>query len=121
MSALLYFFGGRLYFLFINDPVVLHKGEMILKFFAPTYITYVCIEILSGALRGVGDSVIPTLMTCAGVCVLRTLWNFVMLPRYPRLETVMISYPISWVLTSVLFILYYLRFSRMRKLREQDR
>ena len=121
MSALLYFFGGRLYFLFINDPAVLHKGEMILKFFAPTYITYVCIEILSGALRGVGDSVIPTLMTCAGVCVLRTLWNFVMLPRYPRLETVMISYPISWVLTSVLFILYYLRFSRMRKLREQDR
>ena len=119
LSTALYCFGGRVYLLFIDDPSVLEKGEEILRFLVPTFFTYVSIEILSGTLRGIGDSIIPMLLTCGGVCVLRVVWIFAMVPHFPRLETVMASYPLSWVITSLLFVLYYNCFSRMRRLPRQ--
>ena len=73
------------------------------------YFTYVCIEILAGAARGCGCSLAPMLMTCGGVCVLRVAWIFILLPLRPELSTVLVSYPASWVFTSVLFIFYYLQ------------
>lgn len=121
LSVLLYCFGNKVYLLFINDPAVLLKGEEILKFLVPTFFTYVCIEILSGTLRGVGDSIVPMLMTCCGVCVMRVVWIFVMVPIFPDMRTVIVSYPISWSLTSLLFILYYNCFSRMHRLPKTGR
>lgn len=116
MSTVLYCFGGRVYLLFIDDPTVIARGQEILRFLVPTFFTYVSIEILSGTLRGIGDSIIPMLLTCGGVCLLRVVWIVIMVPLFPRLETVMVSYPLSWVITSFLFVLYYNCFSRMRHL-----
>lgn len=116
LSVVLYCFGNKVYLLFIDDPVVIAKGEEILRFLAPTLITYVCIEIFSGTLRGIGDSIIPMIITCGGVCVLRVAWIFIMVPILPSLKTVMFSYPLSRSITSLLFIVYYRFFSRMRKL-----
>ena len=47
----------------------------ILHFLVPAFVTYLCIEIYSGALRGVGDCWIPMIMTALGVCVLRVVWD----------------------------------------------
>lgn len=121
LSAVLYCFGNQVYRLFIDDPVVIAKGEEILRFLVPTFITYICIEILSGTLRGIGDSIIPMLMTCGGVCVLRVVWIFIMVPVIPDIKTVIVSYPISWSITSLLFILYYNCFSRMKHLPKTGR
>ena len=77
----------------------------------PTFFTYVCIEILSGALRGVGDSLVPMLMTCTGVCLLRVLWVLIAVPISHQIQTLLFSYPLSWVITSILFLIYY-RYSR---------
>ena len=73
----------------------------------PYYFTYVCIEILAGAARGCGCSLAPMLMTCGGVCVLRVLWVWFIVPLKPVIDTILYSYPISWTLTALLFIFYY--------------
>ena len=81
----------------------------------PFYITFVLIEMLSGAARGAGDSLIPTIITCFGVCVLRVAWILIAVPLYPDVKTVIYSYPITWILTSVLFLIYYLQGGWLRR------
>ena len=44
---------------------------VMVRLLVPFYITYVAIEIISGAVRGAGDSILPMFITCVGICVLR--------------------------------------------------
>ncbi len=120
MSVVLYIFGSQVYLLFIDDPDVISRGEEILRFLVPTFFTYVCIEILSGALRGVGDSVVPMLMTCTGVCVLRVVWVLIAVPISHQIQTLLVSYPLSWTVTSILFLIYYKRSRYMRRMPAVD-
>lgn len=102
--------GGRFFLgLFTDDPGVADIGMSIIHVIAPTYITYICIEILGGTARGCGDSIIPMLLTCFGVCVLRVIWILGIVPNHRDLATVAFSYPLTWTVTSVMFIVYYLR------------
>lgn len=54
------------------------------------------------------------LITCGGVCVLRVVWIFAVLPLHHTMPTLIASYPITWAITSVLFIIYYLHGGWMR-------
>lgn len=107
ISTVLLLCGPLVFRLFTEDSIVIDKGVAILRFMVPCYLTYICIEILSGAVRGAGNALIPMVMTCFGVCVLRIVWIFTAVPKWNSMTTVMMSYPITWVTTSVLFILYY--------------
>lgn len=115
ISVILYVFGGYIYQLFTDDAVVMEKGVEILHFMVPFFITYICIEILSGALRGVSDCWIPMLITCLGVCVVRVLWILFAVPHNMTMKMVLVSYPLTWILTSVSFVIYYRFFSKLKK------
>lgn len=117
LSLLLYQFGQYIYLLFTTDTEVIAKGVEILHFLVPTLITYVCIEILSGALRGIGDCWIPMIMTALGVCLLRVVWIVVAVPLYPDIKTICFSYPLTWTVTSILFLVYFKWFSKIRKMK----
>lgn len=107
MSILLYFGAPYIYALFTKDTMVIQKGMEIVHFMVPTFITYIFIEIFSGSLRGMGNSFIPMVMTSLGVCALRIIWLLIAVPIWPDMITVLFSYPLTWVVTSVLFIFYY--------------
>lgn len=109
LSAVLLLLGGALFRLFTDDAKVVEQGVVVLRLLVPTYATYICIEILAGAMRGAGDSLIPTLLTLFGVCLLRIVWVMGIAPAYNSLSVVLLSYPITWVVTSAMFIVYYLR------------
>lgn len=115
ISVILYVFGGYIYQLFTDDVAVMEKGVEILHFMVPFFITYICIEILSGALRGVSDCWIPMLITCLGVCVVRVLWILFAVPHNMTMKMVLVSYPLTWILTSVSFVIYYRFFSKLKK------
>ena len=59
--------------------------------------------------RGAGKVLVPVILTCGGVCILRITWMFAVLPVFPGIETIMLSYPVSWGITAVLFVIYYIR------------
>ena len=102
--------GGRIFFgMFTNDPDVVSIGLGMMKVISPSYVTYICIEILGGTTRGCGDAIPPMLMTAAGVCILRVAWVLIAVPLRPEISTVAFSYPLTWSVTSLLFIVYYLR------------
>ena len=115
--TLLIFFGGRFVIqLFTDDATVMATSQSIIRFMVPYFATYVCIEILSGALRGSGDSLRPMVITILGVCGVRVAWIWIVVPMMQTFESVMISYPISWTLTSILFVIYYKWLSALRNL-----
>ncbi len=114
ISAFFMLTAKYLYLLFTPDPDVVSAGLEMLYFLVPTYITYTSIEILSGAIRGTGDSFIPMVMTGAGICLLRILWLVGVVPFRREITTVLASYPVTWVVTSILFILYY-KYGKWRK------
>lgn len=109
MTALILAVGRPMLGMFTDDAHVVETGMSIIRLIVPTWITYLCIEILSGAMRGAGDSLMPTLMTLTGVCLMRVFWVTVVVPRMHQLPVLMLSYPITWVITSCMFIVYYLR------------
>ncbi|HBL85081.1 MAG: MATE family efflux transporter [Clostridiales bacterium GWF2_38_85] len=116
ISIILYFFGIYLLYLFTKDSDVIEKGMIILRYLVPTYITYVCIEIYSSSLRGMGSTLIPLIMTGIGVCVLRVVWLFTAVPINPDFRTILFSYPLTWAATSIMFIIYYQIFVRKQKI-----
>ena len=115
ISIFLGIFGEYVYLLFTNEESVIQLGLILLKVFCPFYFTYVCIEILSGAIRGTGNALVPMILTCVGVCVLRIVWIYTVVPVHHTLETVAASYPVTWAVTSILFIIYYTRGKWLKK------
>ena len=109
LSAVLLAIAKPMLGLFSDDAQVIEIGLSIVYLIVPTYITYLFIEILSGAMRGAGDSLIPTIMTLTGVCLLRVFWVTVVVSAHHELKVLLMSYPITWIVTSAMFLVYYLR------------
>lgn len=107
ISAMMLLFGTHIYQLFTTEAPVIEIGMHMMRLMAPAYAIFVFIEILSGALRGIGDVMIPMLMTCGGVCVLRVLWVLFAVPLNPTIDMIIYSYPVSWTLTALMFVFYY--------------
>ncbi len=113
------FLGQYVFMLFTTDTSVIDIGMGIMRIMLPGYTIYVFIEILAGALRGTGDVIIPMIITCGGICVLRVVWILIAMPMRPQISTIIFSYPISWIITAVLFILYYTFRQRQQIRREK--
>lgn len=75
----------------------------------PWYTLYVFIEVLPGALRGVGDVIGPAIITLVGICAMRIIWLVGALELSPTIGSILFSYPVTWILTSLAFIFYYWR------------
>lgn len=108
-SALILLGGPFILRLFTPDQTVIDICMGMIRIIAPAYVTYICIEVLSGTCRGCGDAFMPMLLTCAGVCVMRVVWIAVSSAFFPSVSAICFSYPLTWSITSILFILYYRR------------
>ena len=108
LIVFLMLFRVPLFRLFTQDPSVIRIGSDMLALITPCYIFFVFIEVLAGAPRGMGHVMIPTLITLLGVCVLRLIWIAVVLQISPTVNAIIYSYPVTWIATAVLFIIYYL-------------
>lgn len=117
LSILLLLFMEPLLRFFTGDETVIAIGQNFFWVLAPSYFTYVFIEILSGAIRGAGESFQPMLITCFGVCGLRIIWLALVgfIPAMHSMQMVAMNYPITWVIAAAVFIVYYLRMNWLRR------
>lgn len=109
LSFVIYLTGPYLFPLFSTDAQVNRIGVDMMRYLSRFYVLYVCIEIFSSVLRGVGDTLVPMLLCGIGVCLLRSAWILLVMPIHNNMYTVMFSYPLSWVVTSIAFIVSTLR------------
>lgn len=112
LSGVMLLFGPYLLRLFTTDATIIDIGMQIAHIIAPSYCLFIFIEILSSSLRGMGNVMVPMLMTCFGVCVLRIIWIFFFIPENFSVTSILLSYPISWGITGVLFIVYFLFYQK---------
>ena len=93
--------------LFTNDPHVLEYGKirmhnaLVIQFIAASY------EVTASAMRGMGKSIAPTLITIFGTCILRMVWVFAVLPHFNDFKHLMWVYPVSWTLTGIMMLILY--------------
>lgn len=107
ISALLVVFVEPLARFFINDDGVTAYTAKMVHFIAPFYLFYSIVDNTSGAIRGSGESFRPMLLTLLGTCVFRIFWLFWVVPVHHTIETMLFVYPVTWILTAVLFVLYH--------------
>lgn len=114
MSAFVIVLREPLFRIFVESREAVAVGCRMLLIISPFYIVNIYIENYSGALRGVGDTLMPMLFSVFGICVFRILYLGLFFPLFPTLECLCAMYPVSWVLTNTLYMIYYP--IRMRKL-----
>lgn len=117
MSGVILLTGQHLIRLFTQDEGVIAISLMIMHCNVPLYVSFVPIDLLSGGMRGMGNSLAPMLIICFGVCIFRVVWLFTAVPLNNNIITIVLSYPISWILTSIVMIIYYLHWSKKAGLR----
>jgi len=115
LSVLICIFGRQLLGLFVNDTAVIDIGQQIIWAISPFYITYVTVEILSGTIRGTGDTVKPVIIIAVCTCLFRMIYVPLCNYLYLTIRHVSYCYAITWTLSSIVFIIYYLRGNWLRR------
>jgi len=93
--------------LFTDDPNVVQATSTVMLWIIPFYIIWTFLEVINGLLRGVGDVMIPTIISCVGIALFRVIWIAVVFRFFPTLEVVTLSYGTSWILTVTALMIYY--------------
>ena len=116
LSLILLKWGKGLLLIFVEDTEVIDIGVQMINFLAPFYVTFVGVEIFSGVLRGMGSAFVPMVITLSGVCLLRVAWILTAFPIHRTIETIEASYPITWITTTILYLIYYLYYVKKHRI-----
>lgn len=104
--------------LFTDDVSLLPNIQAFLWLMVPGFYGFIIAQVLTGAVRGTGETLKPMLIVLVGVCVLRVVWNYTAVVAFPGPTTVAMAYPVSWWFTGLVSLAYY-RFGGWRKRLEQ--
>ena len=116
LAAIILIFAEPLLNFFNSDPNVIELGKIRLLYIVTPQIISVIMEMISGALRGYGISLAPAIITLIGVCGVRITWLYTVFLQYPTYETLMIVYPTSWLVTTVILCIAYRFYMKHLKL-----
>ena len=103
-----YFFGNYILRIYTSDAEVIKCGLEILSI--PTVPYFLCgiMDLFPGALRGMGYSAVPMILSVIGTVGMRVLWIYVVFPLNRSLYVLFISYPASWGITIVMQVICYI-------------
>lgn len=109
VSSILVIFRTPLMKIFTSEKDVIFYGTKMIVILAPFYVIFSVTEVLSGAIRGSGTAVPIMIITLIGMFIIRLGWIFTAMPMYKTIDIICWSYPISWVFTCILTLIYYFK------------
>lgn len=114
LGNLVVLFAKPLLSLYTDSPAVVEAGVVRLNIICTIYFLCGMMDVMVGALRGLGYSIAPMIVSLLGACVFRLFWiaTVFQIDRFHTIETVYISYPISWTLT---FLAHLVTFTIVRR------
>lgn len=106
-----YLFGAELMHIYTKSSKVIECGVDIMLYTTVTYFLCGIMDLLPGALRGMGHSTVPMILSVIGTVGTRIVWIYVIFPCHRSLDFLFISYPVSWLLTIVMQVIcfYFVR------------
>ncbi len=102
-----YLAGDVLLKLYSPDEEVIQYGVLRLLYICTTYALCGMMDVMVGAIRGMGYGVMPMLVSLTGACLFRVVWIMTVFRAYHSLEVLYVSYPISWALTFAVHLLCF--------------
>lgn len=102
VSLLAYVLGPTLLSIYITDsPEAISYGMIRLAYICFTYFLCGFMDVSTSVIRGMGASLVPMIISVAGICGIRILWIYTVfaLPAFHTLGCLYLSYPISWLIT----------------------
>lgn len=111
-TLLFVLFAKPLAAIFSRDPHVLDYAVRRMHILITFEILNMSIEILSGAMRGFGYAIVPTLVAIFGICVSRIVWVFTIAKMIHSYEVLLYCYPVSWLLTALASLIAYKHLTR---------
>lgn len=102
-----YMCGGEILKVYTEDPEVIRCGVEILSITTVPYFLCGIMDLFPGALRGMGHSGVPMILSIIGTVGTRIVWIFWIFPQHRSLYTLFISYPASWFITIVLQVICF--------------
>lgn len=112
-----YIFGHQLLGIYTSDAEVIACGIEIFLYTTVTYFLCGLMDLFPGAMRGMGYSFVPMIISIIGTVGLRIVWIFWVFPNNRSLDVLFISYPASWILTIAMQVTCFL-FVRKRVFRK---
>lgn len=105
-----WFFNEPLLGLYTNSAQVVEAGRVRLSIIAIPYALCGMMEVVVGSLRGLGKSVMPMIVSLMGACVFRLVWlaTVFQIQQFHTIEVIYISYPISWILTTLVHFICFI-------------
>lgn len=113
MTTLVLIFGRNLLGIFTHNPEVIALGMIRIFWVVLPQPICVVMDTLSGCMRGYGYSMPPAMVTLIVICSVRLIWVYTAFPLSPTYETLMMVYPLSWIITMFGLIGLYIRHQRM--------
>ncbi len=106
-----YFFGPEILKIYTKDSEVIQCGMEIMAYTTVPYFLCGIMDLFPGALRGMGHSAVPMILSVIGTVGTRIVWIFGIFPNHRSLSVLFISYPASWILTIVMQVIcfYFVR------------
>lgn len=109
MGSLVYIFAPQIVGIFTTDPAAIASGVMRTRSLAFFYGFCGLMETIPQTVRGMGSSLIPSIIAIATICILRIFWVYVVFRIYPDYVILNLSFPVAWVLAVLVQGSYYLR------------
>ena len=113
-----FFAGNYLLRIYSSDPEVISYGLLRMSTICTTYFLCGVMDTMVGSLRGLGYSVLPTIVSLTGACGLRVVWIFTIFAMDRTLFILYLSYPISWAVTAAVHVICFV--IATRKLPKKD-
>ena len=113
--------GGTLLSIYITDsPEALQYGLVRMSYICIPYFLCGLMDVSTGALRGMGASIQPMIISVLGVCGIRILWIYTVfqIPQYHTPQCLFLSYTVSWIITFAFQLMTFLLLYR-RKVRHE--
>ena len=106
ISFILYFYNKPLAYFLIDDKNIVDLTSEVIHLIAPLYFMYVIGDVLSGAIKGTGNTLHPMVINIFGICICRILWIFLIVPLNPTFFMVLYGFIVSWIITALMYIVY---------------
>ena len=120
LGILLYHFGEPLLGLYATEAEVIAIGMIRFRVLCFAFAIGGIMDVIVGMMRGMGYAFVPMLVSLTGVCAFRIFWIYTVFERYRELETLYLSYPISWAMTAtahlICFIIVYHILTKRKKI-----
>lgn len=102
-------FGRPLLSIYISDSAeAIEYGMIRIAYICIPYFLCGLMDVATGSLRGIGSSITPLVITVAGVCGFRIVWIKTVFKAFHSLESLYISYTVSWAMTFIVEAVVFL-------------